>query len=264
MHSLGPSSRDELFLEHALQRAQLGLWDWNLKTGDCSYSATWAQMLGYAPGELPNKSDLWLTLIHPDDRDAAVASGDRHLAGLTEIIETELRLRHKNGHWVWVLDRGGVIERGADGEPVRMVGVQTDISKLKAAESALAQVNARFRLALDASGTGIWHHDVDAKKSFWDPRTREIFGIAEDVEITAELWHGYLHEDDKDSTERAHREPLTTHKVVSVPYRIVRDDGQTRHLESLVQYHSRDGSSGVLLGTVRDVTEEHMRQLELA
>jgi diguanylate cyclase (GGDEF)-like protein/PAS domain S-box-containing protein len=264
MHSLGPSSRDELFLEHALQRAQLGLWDWNLKTGDCSYSATWAQMLGYQPGELPNTSDLWLTLIHPDDRDAAVASGDRHLAGLTQIIETELRLRHKDGHWVWVLDRGGVIERGQDGEPLRMVGVQTDISKLKATEAALAQVNARFRLAIDASGTGIWHHDIDAKKSFWDSRTREIFGIAEDVEITAELWHGYLHEDDKDSTERAHREPLTTHKVVSVPYRIVRDDGQMRYLESLVQYIPETGSSGVLLGTVRDVTEAHMREAELA
>lgn len=264
MRSLGPSSRDEQFLEHALRRAKLGLWDWNLTSGECFYSETWARMLGYEPGELPNTSDLWLTLAHPDDRDPAVASGDRHLAGLTEIIETELRLRHKDGHWVWVLDRGGVIERGPDGEPQRMVGVQTDISKQKAAEAALAQVNARFRLAIEASGTGIWHHDIDAKQSFWDTRTREIFGVEEDTEITAEVWHGFLHEDDKDETERAHREPLTTHKVVSVTYRIVRRDGQTRHLESLIQHMPEAGSSGVLLGTVRDVTEAHMREAELA
>ena len=257
--------RDEEFWERALDRAHLGVWDWNLETGDCFYSATWASMLGYEKSELPPGSDLWLQLIHPDDKDRAVASGESHLAGLTDIIETELRLRHKDGRWVWVLDRGGVVERDADGKPLRMVGVQTDITKQKSAEYAIEQVNARFRLALAASGTGIWHHDIDQKHSFWDERTREIFGFdSQSPAVPADLWHTFLHPDDKEAAEQAHDIPIGSQEIVSVLYRIVRRDGQVRYIESLLRYIPQPQSSGQILGTVRDVTDEHKREQELA
>lgn len=257
--------RDERFWEQALQRARLGLWDWDLEGGDCFYSKTWGQMLGYGEDELVHASDLWLTMTHPDDRECAVASGDAHLAGLTTIIETELRLRHKDGHWVWVLDRGGVVERDAEGKPLRMVGVQTDITKQKTAEQEVAKVNARFRLALAASGTGIWHHDIDAKQSIWDERTREIYGVAgtSDV-ISAEMWHTFLHPEDKEEAERAHLACLGTPEVVSARYRIVRRDGAVRYLESLIRFVPDPISSGQILGTVCDVTEAELRQQELA
>ncbi|TGQ49539.1 GGDEF domain-containing protein, partial [Mesorhizobium sp. M1C.F.Ca.ET.212.01.1.1] len=94
-------------------------------------------------------------------------------------------------------DRGGIVERDANGHPIRLMGVQTDISKQKAAEAEREQVSVRFRLALAASGTGIWHHDIATRKSYWDTRTREIFGLVADTdEGTAELWHTYLHPDD--------------------------------------------------------------------
>jgi PAS domain S-box-containing protein len=157
-------NRNGEFWELALERAHLGVWDWDLASGDCFYSAMWSQMLGYGEGELVETSDLWLQLTHPDDRERAVASGERHIAGQTDLIETELRLKHKSDHWVWVLDRGGVVERDAEGRPLRLMGVQTDITKQKQAEHALEQVNVRFRLALAASGTGIWHHDLAARK----------------------------------------------------------------------------------------------------
>jgi len=103
--------RNGKFWALALERAHLGVWDWDILSGDCFYSPTWSHMLGYADGELANTGDLWLQLTHPDDRERALASGERHIAGLTTSIETELRLRHKDGHWIWVLDRGGIVER---------------------------------------------------------------------------------------------------------------------------------------------------------
>ncbi|WP_192384640.1 PAS domain-containing protein, partial [Mesorhizobium silamurunense] len=249
----------------ALDRAQLGLWDWNLSTGDCYYSPTWWRMLGYAEGELANTSDLWLKLTHPDDRERALASGDRHIAGHTESIETELRLKHKDGHWVWVLDRGGIVERDAEGKPLRLMGVQTDINRQKEAEAALEQINVRFRLALAASGTGIWHHDIGTSKSYWDARTREIFGLISDTdEVTAGLWHTYLHPDDKDATERAHLPPPGSQSVTATQYRIIRRDGEIRHVESLVRFIAGVGSAGQILGTVRDITDEKKRAEELA
>ncbi|MEO5757363.1 MAG: EAL domain-containing protein [Mesorhizobium sp.] len=258
-------SRNGTFWAKALERAHLGVWDWDLRTGDCFYSATWARMLGYDESELANTSDLWLQLTHPDDRERAQASGDRHIAGQTETIETELRLRHKDGHWVWVLDRGGIVERDASGKPVRLMGVQTDISRQKAAEAELEQVNVRFRLALAASGTGIWHHDIGVNKSYWDRRTRDIFGLVCDSdEVAADLWHTYLHPDDKDAAEDAHRAPVGTDGVTASQYRIIKRDGEIRHVESLVRFIASAGSAGQILGTVRDITEEKLRALELA
>ncbi|RVD71483.1 EAL domain-containing protein [Mesorhizobium sp. M4A.F.Ca.ET.029.04.2.1] len=248
----------------ALERAHLGVWDWNVASGDCYYSPTWLKMLGYAEGELAATADLWLTLTHPDDRERALASGERHIAGLTESIETELRLRHKDGHWVWVLDRGGIVERDAEGRALRLMGVQTDITRRKQAEAALDEVNVRFRLALAASGTGIWHYDIATNKSFWDARSREIFGLVSDTdEVSAGLWHTYLHPDDKEATERAHLPPPGSEAVTASQYRIIRRDGEIRHLESLVRFIACAGGAGQILGTVRDITEDKKRSQEL-
>ncbi|TIW39072.1 MAG: PAS domain S-box protein, partial [Mesorhizobium sp.] len=201
---------------------------------------------------------------HPDDRERALASGERHIAGLTESIETELRLRHKDGHWVWVLDRGGIVERDAEGRALRLMGVQTDITRRKQAEAALDEVNVRFRLALAASGTGIWHYDIATNKSFWDARSREIFGLVSDTdEVSAGLWHTYLHPDDKEATERAHLPPPGSDAVTASQYRIIRRDGEIRHLESLVRFIACAGGAGQILGTVRDITEDKKRSQEL-
>jgi len=259
------NKRSGKFWAQALDRAHLGLWDWNLSTGDCYYSPTWSKMLGYEAGELANTSDLWLKLTHPDDRQRAQESGDRHIAGLADSIETELRLRHKDGRWVWVLDRGGIVERDADGKPLRLMGVQTDITERKEAEAALERVNIRLRLALAASGTGIWHFDVGTQKSYWDARTREIFGLVSDTdEVMAGLWHTYLHPDDKEATERAHLPPPDWQGVTASQYRIIRRDGEVRHIESLVRFIADVGSAGQILGTVRDITEEKQRAEGLA
>ena len=257
-------TRSGEFWALALERAHLGVWDWDLQSGGCFYSPTWLKMLGYDEGELVSTADLWLKLTHPDDRERAQESGDRHIAGLADSIETELRLRHKDGHWVWVLDRGGIVERDADGKPLRLMGVQTDITRQKEAEAELEQVNIRFRLALAASGTGIWHHDIGTRKSYWDARSREIYGLVADTdEVSAELWHTYLHPDDKEATERAHEVPPGSDAVIASQYRIVRRDGEVRHVESLVRFIAA-GTAGQILGTVRDITEEKKRARELA
>ncbi|RUW86679.1 sensor domain-containing diguanylate cyclase, partial [Mesorhizobium sp. M8A.F.Ca.ET.023.01.1.1] len=148
---------------------------------------------------------------------------------------------------------------------LRLMGVQTDISKQKAAEAALEQVNVRFRLALAASGTGIWHYDMATNKSYWDARTRDIFGLVADTdEVSGGLWHTYLHPDDKEATEQAHLPTPGSDKVTASQYRIIRRDGAIRHVESLVRFVAAAGAAGLVLGTVRDITEDKLREQELA
>jgi diguanylate cyclase (GGDEF)-like protein/PAS domain S-box-containing protein len=250
---------------HAIERAQLGLWDWDLTTDRCFYSASWFAMLGYSETEFRQDSALWLNLTHPEDREHAIRSGERHLAGETGSIETELRLQHRDGRWIWVLDRGGIIERDEAGRPLRAVGVQTDISRQKAAEAELADANAQIRLALQASSMGLWQFDIDTQKSLWDRRTREIFGLppAGD-ELARETWHAFLHPQDRERTEQAHAIPVSPDKPTRIGYRIVRHNGDIRHVETLCMLHQQRGTSGRLVGTIRDVTEEHERQQQLA
>src|SRR6185437_13734554 len=110
-----------------------------------------------------------------------------------------------------------------------------------------------------------WHHDIGTRKSYWDARSREIFGLVADKdEVSAELWHTYLHPDDKEATERAHLIAPGSNDVVASQYRIIRRDGEVRHVESLVRFIAGVGSAGQILGTVRDITEEKQRAEELA
>src|SRR5690606_23420974 len=134
--------------------------------------------------------------------EGAVRSGDVHIYGAASHIETELRLRHKDGHWIWVLDRGGVVEWDAQGRPTRVVGVQTDITAQKAVEADLAETNALFGLALDASRTGIWKFDVATGLIHWDERNCEIFGVTpQPGGRSPVIWHEALHPEDRKAAE---------------------------------------------------------------
>lgn len=261
----GPAHPDQTAIwEHAIARARLGVWDWDFRTDSCVYSDSWFQMLGYAPGELPQRSDLWLSLTHPDDRERAVHSGDLHISGSTESIETELRLRHKDGHWIWVLDRGGIIERDETGRPVRLVGVQTDISPQKAVESELHQANQRVRLALEASDIGIWQFDFETGRTLWDARTRTIYGLEPIIgDQPSDLWKQMVHPEDRARTEKAHSLEHMEQGTLRMRYRIIRSDGELRHVETLAKLFPVLGSKGRLIGTIRDVTEEEERQRQL-
>jgi diguanylate cyclase (GGDEF)-like protein/PAS domain S-box-containing protein len=260
----GRTSADRRW-ETALDMAHLGVWDWNLSTGECFYSASWKRMLGYEPGELEDHPDLWIDLVHPDDRQRAIESGERHMAGETAWIETEFRLRHKDGSWRWIIDRGGIVERDTGGRATRLIGVQTDITSQKNAERELERLNQRFRLALDASGIGIWQYDVDSERVYWDERMREIYGIGHGPsEVPRSLWHEHLHDQDAEETERRTFAIFDDREPIKLNYRIVRSDGEVRHVESLVQFVSGNGASERLVGTIRDVTDEQAQQRVLA
>lgn len=118
-------------LAMALAGSGLGLWDWEVKSDRVVCDERWPATLGYAAGELPSSLSDWKLRVHPDDLAAATAALGAHLNGDTGEYESEHRVRHKNGHWIWLLARGKVIARNAAGEPLRMAGTFLDISHNK-------------------------------------------------------------------------------------------------------------------------------------
>jgi diguanylate cyclase (GGDEF)-like protein/PAS domain S-box-containing protein len=120
----------------AVQGANDGLWDWDLRTQQIYFSPRWKTMLGYTEPEIGNAPDEWFSRIHPDEADWISAQITAHLNGQTQQLEIEHRMRHRNGSYQWVLTRGlAVRDRG--GKAYRMAGSQTDITKRKQAEHQL-------------------------------------------------------------------------------------------------------------------------------
>lgn len=135
-------------LELAMQGADLGFWDWDLATSHVERNEKVRLMLGYNKGELAATNEAWSAIIHPDDLPLAVQGLEAHLEGRTESMHGEYRVRAKNGEWLWVQDRGRVVERDANGRPVRVTGTVMLTHARKLTELRLDE--ARFRDQLRA------------------------------------------------------------------------------------------------------------------
>lgn len=140
--------------ELAMQGANDGMWDWNIRDNTVYYSPRWKEMLGYTDQEFDDTIETWSTRVHPDDLAVAEADVQRHLKGETPLYENKHRMRHKNGHFCWHLERGIRI-RAADGRPVRMVGTTTDITERELAEYALFAEKERALVTLHSIGDAV-------------------------------------------------------------------------------------------------------------
>ncbi|WP_235971712.1 MASE3 domain-containing protein [Azohydromonas caseinilytica] len=109
----------------------VGTWEWNVKTGAVLFNERWCSMLGYRPDEIQPSVESWTELVYPEDWARIRAALDPHLRGETPFYESEHRLRHKDGHLVWVLDCGQVIERDEQGRALRAAGMHMDITDRK-------------------------------------------------------------------------------------------------------------------------------------
>ena len=124
-------------LELAIESADLGIYDFDLRSGEVSLNERYLRMLGYAPGELDFTQPLWLSMIHPDDLPAVKATLLQDQRHLLQGVEVEYRMRHKSGAWVWLLDRSKVYANPETGEITRAVGTHMDLTRRKQAEEQL-------------------------------------------------------------------------------------------------------------------------------
>lgn len=123
--------------EFALEGAGDGVWDWNIQTGTAFFSKRYKEMLGYADNEIGNAAEEWTKRVHPDDLQNVMAVLQAHIDGKTSSAVIEHRMRCKDGSWKWILGRGMIVDRDAEGKPIRIVGTNTDITERRKAQAAL-------------------------------------------------------------------------------------------------------------------------------
>ncbi len=153
--------------ELASWAANEGIWDWDMRTNQVYHSAVWYKMFGYEPGEVPDTSWTWESLLHPDDALRVIAERRAHIEGRTPQYYSEHRVRCRDGQYRWFLSRGKVL-RDATGIPVRMIGFYTNIEE-----------SIRDRLRLKRQN--------EALKSLYEISLRAIGDDSHDVTLTAIL-----------------------------------------------------------------------------
>lgn len=174
-------ARSRQHLQLALDASSLGTWDFDLRTGQVVRDDRFLAMLGYAPGELETDYASFTTLIHPDDLAGAEAAASAHFRGETAVYESEHRLRHKDGHFVWVLSVGKVVERDSAARPLRIMGSNRDITQHKRLADGTIGLLRRIEQLIGDLGPGRRSasphpHNTSALDRL-TPREREIAGL---------------------------------------------------------------------------------------
>lgn len=243
-------------LQFVLDGANLGSWDWDLLTNKVKFDKKWCEMLGLHPEEVPHEILTWESRVHPSDKNQAYQDIQKHLNGENLFYENTHRMRHANGKWVWILDRGKISERDAQGNAVRFSGTHLDITRLKEAEFQLEEAQRIAKL-------GSWSFDVSTGKIKWSKELFKLF--PEDPnkgEPTYERHLSTIHEEDRPLWVASVEACIQHGTPYHFRFRSVFPDS-IKWLEAYGQAEKgADGKTIALHGTCQDITDRVLKEEE--
>ena len=251
----------------ALEGTNDGVWDWDKQTGVLYHDERWAAMLGYQSSEIPNTLEGWRRLMHPDDIGACEQAAQDHYDGRTPHYQHEHRMKTKTGHWKWILDRGKVMTRAADGKPLRMVGTHTDITARKELEERLRRTEAVNTQVSRLALIGGWQIDVLTAQLTWDDGTRRIHEVDGAFQPTLDNVVQFFHEEGVDLLRASRLEATPANPSYELEIPMVTLLQKKRWVRVIGQVEFRDTVPVFVHGAIQDVTmrhesEEARRELE--
>lgn len=249
----------------ALDGGIQGVWDWNVPENRVYYSRTWIKMLGYDEEEISDNPNEWFSRIHPDDAADVMKKIKAHLDGLTNLYTAEYRLKCKDGHYKWVLDRGKIISTTAENKPLRLIGTHTDIDLLKSAESEREKLTERFKLAIESGKIGVFELHLATDKFDADERMVELydFGSDESHQLRSD-WAKRVHPKDLERARKAFLVTTETGVPFDTEFRIITRMGNTRYIRAKASaIRNKQGEIESIIGINWDITEEKILSNQL-
>ncbi len=249
-------------LRLALAGGELALWDLDVPANHSTVNERWSTMLGYQVGEVKADDAGWQQLIHPDDRARVVAAQNAHMAGTTPAFEATYRMRHREGHWIWVLDRGRVLQRDAQGRALRMVGTHMDISERVAAEDTLRRSEESLAITLQSIGDAVIATDAQGSVTRINDTARRLTGWAGDSALGRPLaevfriFNAQTREPECDPMQRV----LASDAVVGLAngtLLLARDGHEYQIADSAAPIRAADGRVVGVVLVFSDVTEQY-------
>lgn len=252
---LTQAQRHQLMVESTA----VGFWDVNIRTEQAILSQRWAEIIGYQLSEIePVTINTWMDHCHPDDLVESAKKIEAYLAGETENYDCEARMKHKDGHWVWVHDTGRIVERDENGQPLRMIGTRIDITETRKAQAELHLSNQRIRLATESAGISIWEYNIETGEVFWDQNMYNLYGLEQNNEIGLNNWEQLFHPEDFEWVSSIIKNALLNKESFDLECRIIRPDKQVRHIRLAAAIITNElGHAQLMVGINIDISEQN-------
>ena len=235
-----------------------GLWDLDVLSNKAYFSPRWKEILGYRDDELDNHFNTWEELIHPDDLEQTyfnIKAAQNSISGDYRNIH---RLKHKDGHWVWIDARGQTIF-DENKKAIRMVGSHTDITKERVSEAEQRHLYERLEEAQSLAKMGSFEYDLIEDNLTCSDEVFKIYGFRDfKMKLDKETFVRRQHPDDIKKAEEDFQNSLQTKGITIAHNRIIRyDNEEVRYVEHRwkTQYDN-SGKAVKTIGTTQDVTEQ--------
>ena len=233
-----------------------GTWEWNVQTGETIFNDRWANMIGYTLTDIsPERINAWQQFTHPEDLKRSGVLLEKHFNGESDFYECEVRMKHKKGHWVWVLDRGAINERDENGKALLMSGTHQDITERKRAESILEESEKRFRFMADTAPVLIWTSGTDTLCNYFNQTWLDFTGKSIEQEM-GNGWAKGVHPDDLQGCLDIYLNAFKAQQEFKMEYRLLHVDGTYHWLwDNGVPRFTSDGLFVGYIGSCIDITK---------
>lgn len=279
-----------LRLDEVVNAAQVGISEINFQTGKFDFNAVWAQMLGYSYDEMKQQVDtfgkkIWEKLAHPDDFIKVIDSHLKHASGELSFIDSEGRLKHKDGHWVWMHQLGRITSWTTTGEPLLVSSIHTNITKRKKIEEelnhlneeledrvsrrteelvklneSLRQTEEKFRTVIDYTYDWEYWKSPEDTILYMSPSVERITGYTiSEFEDSPDLLNRIVYKNDVEIWQNHREESFDYNRNgdnVELSFRIVRKDGEIRWIGHSCRQINIDGKLIGIRVSNRDITEK--------
>ena len=255
-------TRSEQRWKFALDGAGDGVWDYNFQTKEIYYSPLYKKMLGYSDDEFHDEAHEWQSRVHPDDYYKIVDIDSLYEDHSIQNHSIEYRIKSKSGDYVWVLDRGMLLERTPDGKPLNLIGTHTNITERKIAEERLMQSEHRFSSFMDNSPSLAWIIDENTVFRYLNKAFLKTFGLTKDA--IGKNMNEIFSKETGNQFLKSNKQVFENQTAIEVTETTKGPDGKR------IIYHSYkfplDSEDGVRLlgGIALDITKRTEMELQLA
>lgn len=242
-------------LDVAVRATNLAVWDLDLPSGFNTVNDRWFEIMGFNRGDINSDSETFLSRVHPDDLEKIVNEFQKINDG-QDFFDIVIRIKHKDGAYVYVKDQGRVIERHSDGSPSRIIGTDIDVTQEVENKNALVDANNRLKNAQKAGKIGDWHFDLQSQKISWSEETFNIYDRdpAKGVPSYQELVFGYTIDKSEEFHEMIQR-AATSGEPYEITIRIKTDVESIKDVVAIgLPLKNEKGEILALFGTAQDIT----------
>ena len=258
-------NEERVRLASIIERTNTGTWEWNVQTGEMRFNERWAAIIGYTLEELaPVSIQTWRDHVQPDDLERSRDLLNQHFSGALDSYDCEVRMRHRSGHWVWVITRGRVLTCTPDCKPEWMFGIHVDITARKVQEEVLHKSEQLLKRTGEAAGVGGWELDLVTGVVWWSAQTYSIHGVPPDyVPQLAEAINFYAPEA-RPVIQASFERAMATAEGWDIEVPLIQAGGQRIWVRTVGTAEFEDGKPVRLVGAFQDVTALHTVTAELA